>query len=282
MRESPDRLAKGPIALVLIEDEVAVAQTLEHHLRAGFRLILALSPEPLPAQAIPEAGTDRIVNLRHESRRARAHVEAVNTAIELLPEGTWLYYGYNAEFLFYPFSEHRTVGEMLAFHAEERRSAMLAYVVDLYAPDLQRFPDAVSLEEAMFDRSGYFALGRTDRQGRHKERQLDFHGGLRWRFEEHIPQDRRRIDRIALFRTRPGLRLLPDHRFNVEEYNTYACPWHHNLTAAVASFRVAKALAKNPGSREHIRSFRWRNSHPFRWSSQQLMDFGLMEPGQWF
>ncbi len=276
------RLDKGPVAVLLIEDEAAVQRTLAHHLAAGFRLILALSPEPLPAHVLPGEGADRILNLRHDSRRGRAQVEAVNAVIEAAPADTWLYYGYNAEFLFYPFSESRSVGEMLAFHAEERRRAMLTYVVDLYAPDLERFPDAVSLDEAMFDRTGYYALGRVDRDGRHKERQLDFHGGLRWRFEEHLPQDRRRIDRIALFRSQPGLRLLPDLRFNVEEYNTYACPWHNNLTAAVASFRVAKALAKNPGSRGHIRSFRWRNSHPFRWNAQQLMDLGLMEPGQWF
>lgn len=282
LTEAPDRLVKGPIALILIEDEAAVTQTLEHHLRAGFKLILALSPEPLAEGVIPAEGASKIVNLQHDSRRGRAHVEAVNAVIEAAPTDTWLYYGYNAEFLFYPFSEHRTVGEMLGFHAEERRRAMLSYVVDLYAPDLDRFPDAVSLEQAMFDRTGYFALGRADRDGRHKERQLDFHGGLRWRFEEHIPRDRRRIDRIALFRTQPGLRLLPDHRFNVEEYNTYSCPWHHNLTAAVASFRVAKALARNPGSRRTIGNFRWRNSQAFLWNSQQLMDFGLMEPGQWF
>ena len=282
LSDAPDRLTKGPIALVLIEDDSAVAQTLEHHLRAGFKLILALSPEPLPAQVIPEAGVGKIVNLQHDCRRAQAHTEAVNTAIQAVPTDTWLYYGYNAEFLFYPFSEHRTVGEMLAFHAEERRRAMLTYVIDLYASDLGRFPDAVSLDQAMFDRTGYFALGRPDRNGRYRERQLDFHGGLRWRFEEHIPHDRRRIDRIALFRTEPGLRLLPDHRLNIEEYNTYACPWHHNLTAAIASFRVAKALARNPGSRAQINTFAWRNSQAFRWNSQQLMDFGLMEPGQWF
>ena len=282
LREAPDRMSKGPIALLLIEDDAAVAQTLQHHLEAGFKLILALTPDPLPAHLIPEKGAERIVCLRHDSRRARAHVDAVNAVLEVVPADTWLYYGYNAEFLYYPFSEHRTVGEMLAFHAEERRRAMLTYVVDLYAPDLERFPDAVSMNEAMFDRTGYFALGRVDRQGMTKERQLDFHGGLRWRFEEHIPQDRRRIDRIALFRSQPGLKLLPDHRFNVEEYNTYSCPWHHSLTAAVASFRVAKALARNPGSRDRIQSFRWRNSHPFRWDSQQLMDIGLMEPGQWF
>ena len=46
LKTAPDRLAKGPIAILLIEDESAVTQTLAHHLRAGFRLILALSPEP--------------------------------------------------------------------------------------------------------------------------------------------------------------------------------------------------------------------------------------------
>ena len=79
-----------------------------------------------------------------------------------------------------------------------------------------------------------------------------------------------------------GLALRPDHTFSDEEYNTYSCPWHHNLTAAIASFRVAKALVRNPGSRDVIASFAWRGSHPFRWNSQQLMELGLMEPGQWF
>jgi hypothetical protein len=287
LREAPARIAKGPRAILLIEDPAAVGETIAHHLKCGFRLILALSAEPLNPDLAGLSGVDpasrgRVVNLRHDTRRAGAHVRAVNAVIEAVPPDTWLYYGYNAEFLFYPFAETRSVGEMLAFHAEERRRAMLCYVIDLYAPDLRRFPDAVSLDEAMFDRSGYFALGRRDRQGQALERQLDFHGGLRWRFEEHIPPDRRRIDRIALFRTRPGLRLLADHRFDVQEYNTYSCPWHHNLTAAVASFRTAKALVRNPGSRARINGFTWRNSHPFRWHSQQLMDLGLMEPGQWF
>lgn len=173
---------------------------------------------------------------------------------------------------------------MLRFHAEERRDAMLAYVVDLYAADLGRHPDAVSLQSPLMDRSGYYALARPDpaRGGVPKDRQLDFFGGLRWRFEEHIPEDRRRIDRIALFRAAPGLELREGHLFNVEEYNTYACPWHNNLTAAICSFRTAKALKLNPGSTFDIPDFRWHNSTPFEWRSQQLMDLGLMEPGQWF
>ena len=81
---------------------------------------------------------------------------------------------------------------------------------------------------------------------------------------------------------KPDLVLRPDFTFSDEEYNTYACPWHHNITTAIASFRTAKALRTNSGSRFDIGSFRWHNSTPFEWHSQQLMDLGLMEPGQWF
>lgn len=274
--------AKGPIAIIIIEDEIAIPETIAHHLHLGFRTILALSDEPLPEQAVPEEARGRVISLRFSARRPAAHVEAVNAVLAIVPDNTWLYYCYNAEFLFFPFSESRSVGEMLSFHAEERRRAMLTYVIDLYAPDLGQYPDAVSLDQAMLDKAGYYALGRRTRDGGFHERQLDFFGGLRWRFEEHLPSDRRRIDRIALFRSQKELRLLADHRFNVEEYNTYSCPWHHNLTAAITSFRVAKALARNPGSRAVIRDFTWRNSHPFQWNAQQLMDLGLIEPGQWF
>lgn len=275
----PAALAKGPISVLLVEDEVEVASTLDHHIAAGFRHILALSPEPL---ALTPAQAAVVTNLAFETRARDAHVAAVNAVIEAVPPGTWLHYGFNAEYLFYPFSDSRRVTELLTFHTEERRSAMLTYVVDLYAPDLGRFPDGLSRAEAMFDRTGYYALARHDRDGKVMERQLNFHGGLRWRFEEYLPADRLRIDRIALFQARPGLRLLPDHRLSDEEMNTYSCAWHHNLTAAIASFRVAKALMRNPRSRNRIERFTWRHSAPFAWSSQQLMDAGLMEPGQWF
>jgi len=170
------------------------------------------------------------------------------------------------------------------FHAEERRDAMLANVVALHADDLEACPAAVSLDRAHLDRSGYYALARADaaNHGHPKERQLDFYGGLRWRYEEHVPGAKRKIDRIPLFRAKKGLRIREDHTFNDEEYNTYACPWHHNITASICSFRTAKALKANPGSRYDIESFKWHNSAPFEWHSRQLLDLGLMEPGQWF
>lgn len=272
-------LAKGPVALIFAEDEVEVDSTLRHHLTCGFKAVVILADSTL--ELAPDVA-GRVIRVEFDPLTDNAVPRAVNAVIDKVP-GVWMYYCYNGEYLFYPFCETRSVGEMLTFHTEERRDAMLTYVVDLYAADLGAHPDAVAIADAHLDRSGYYALARPDPVTKHpRERQLDFFGGLRWRYEEHIPAPRRKIDRIALFRAAPGLRLRPDHTFNDEEYNTYACPWHHNLTAAICSFRTAKALKRNPGSTFDIETFVWHNSVPFEWHSRQLLDLGLMEPGQWF
>jgi hypothetical protein len=273
-------LAKGPVALVFVEDEVELGTTLRHNQQLGFKSVVAFMPDGF---SLPGDLHNKVHRVSFDATREGGVFEAVN-ALMRAAAGQWLYYCYNAEYLFYPFCETRTVGEMLAFQTEERRDAVLSYVIDLYAGDLERYPDAVSLDEAFLDKSGYYALARADAadKGHPKERQLDFFGGLRWRYEEHVPAVRRKIDRIALFRAAPGLELREDHTFSDEEYNTYACPWHNNLTASIASFRTAKALKRNPGSTFDINTFRWHNSTPFEWHSRQLLDLGLMEPGQWF
>jgi len=58
---------------------------------------------------------------------------------------------------------------------------MLSCAIDLYADDLGRFQNVVSLEEAHLDRSGNYVLSRPDQANHNypKERQLDFFGGLR-------------------------------------------------------------------------------------------------------
>jgi len=273
-------LAKGPLALVFAEDEAELDTTLRHHQQLGFRRVIGFMPKEF---SIAPDLADTIVRVGYDVRRDGGLERAVNAVIDVA-EGQWVFYCYNAEYLFYPFCETRVVGEMLAFHTEERRDAMLSYVVDLYAGDLDSYPNAVSLDSAFIDRTGYYALARPDAANHNhpKERQLDFFGGLRWRYEEHVPLPRRKIDRVSLFRAKAGLRLREDHTFNDEEYNTYACPWHNNLTASVCSFRTAKALKRNPGSTYDIETFRWHNSVPFEWHSRQLLDLGLMEPGQWF
>jgi hypothetical protein len=272
-------LAKGPVAIIIAEDAVELDGTLRHHLDLGFPTVLVLASPDLELLPELEAKIHRIASEKYGIAAVASRINRITAAAP----GTWFYYCYNAEYLFFPFCETRNIRELLTFQTEERRDAILTYVVDLYAGDLTAHPDAVSTEDAMLDRSGYYALGRLDpeRNVPH-ERQLDFFGGLRWRFEEHIPLERRKIDRIGLFRAKPGLTLRLNHTFSDEEYNTYACPWHNNITATIVSFRTAKALRSNPGSKFDIHNFQWRNSTPFKWHSQQLMDLGLMEPGQWF
>ncbi|SPF81015.1 glycosyltransferase family 2 protein [Pseudoprimorskyibacter insulae] len=274
------QLPSGPVALIFAEDEVEIEATVRHHLLCGFDAIVLMMPERF---RLNSTATELVSRVNVETAADGAVPEAVNAIIQHMP-GRWLYYCYNTEFLFYPFCETRSISEMLAFHEQERRDAMIAYVVDLYARDLKNATFGVNVSEAYMDSVGYYALARPDPANHNhpKERQLDFFGGLRWRFEEHVPQSRRKIDRVALFKAKPGLRLLDDHTFNDQEYNTYACPWHSNLTSAIVSFRTAKALKLNPGSNDAIQSFVWRESTEFDWSSRKLMDLGLMDPAQWF
>ncbi|MEO1638530.1 MAG: hypothetical protein AAFU41_04710 [Pseudomonadota bacterium] len=269
------RQPRGPIALMLIEDDVEVESTIAHHQRMGFGEMAAVCA---PEMGLPDEMLHRVdFDLREEN----ALQSIVNAVIPAVP-GTWLYFCFNAEYLFFPFCEDRSLPEMLAFMTEERRTSVFSTVVDLYAGDLRAQPRGVDREEALFDGAGYYSLPRKDPDGAELERQIHIHGGLRWRFENHIAEERQSCDRIALFQAAKGLKMLPDRSFSIAEYNTYACPWHNNVTAAVASFRSAKALCRNPGSREEITTFRWPRSTRFDWHSQQLLDLGIIEPGQWF
>lgn len=271
-------LAKGPVAMIFAEDQIELNSTIRHHLDAGFRATLVFAA---PHLTLADDVGELIHRIDYDLTRDNAFEDAVNEVISAAGP-IWFYYCFNAEYLFFPFCETRGVGEMIAFNMEERRDTILTYVVDLYAGDLGRHTNAVSIEDAYLDKSGYYALARKDRWNNNIDRQMDFFGGLRWRLEEHVPAPRRRIDRVSLFRNKPGLKFSVDHTFNDPEYNTYSCEWHHSLTAAVCSFRTAKALKRNPGSTFDIETFKWYNSAPFEWHSQQLLELGLMEPGQWF
>lgn len=269
---------KGPVAVLFAEDDGLLAETLSHLLRLGFAQILLLLPEGVD---LPEESPANVTVIGWKAQAQDAVAQTLTRLFAGLPDGVWLYWGYNAEFLFFPFCESRRISEMLAFHSEERRSAMMCHVVDLYADNLNPFPDGASMDGAMLDRSGYYSVQRF-RENRALERQVDIFGGLRRRFEEHVPWARRRIDRVALVRSERRLEVRPDLTLSDEERNTVNCPWHNNLTAAVMSFRAAKALRSNPGSKWAVTDFRWSGSVPFDWSSKQLMELGLMEPGQWF
>lgn len=267
---------KGPFALLFIEDDTEVDSTIEHLQKMGFREILAFSAGHL----LPEDREDLHL-IEADVHKQDAFATITSEVIARFPS-VWMHYCFNAEYLFFPFCETRNVRELIAFIMEERRQTMMTYVVDLYSNDLGQDPNAVSMEHAHLDKSGYYALARFTEDGVALDRQLDFFGGLRWRFEEHVPWMRRRIDRVSLFQAQKGLVLNGDHTFNFDEYNTYSCPWHHNISGTVCSFRTAKALVSNPGSMYEIPHFWWKGSAKFDWHSNQLLELGLMEPGQWF
>ena len=111
LADAPRRLSKGPLALVMIEDEVEVEGTLRHLARFGFRHLLAFCA---PQIALPE-GLPHLVRIDYDTTAERALQSALNGMIKAVP-GEWLFYCYNAEYLHYPFCESRSVGEMLAFY----------------------------------------------------------------------------------------------------------------------------------------------------------------------
>lgn len=278
IRHGLRELKPGTTALLFVEDDVEVESSIEHAFRVGFRNVVAFRPDRL---SVPARFAAQVIDVAYDLFAEDAVRNAINATIAALP-GRWLFPFYNAEYLFFPFCETRTVGEMIGFVTEERRTHIPAFTIDLYAPDLDAAPNGVDRAQAHLDIAGYYAMGRPGPDGHPLERQLDMFGGLRWRYEEFVPENRRRIDRVGLFRAEPGLELRANWTLSNEEMNTYACPWHHSTTSAVCSFRAAKALRTNPDSAHAVHSFMWHNSRPFTWHSQQLMDLGLMEPGQWF
>ena len=269
---------KGPFAFIFAQDDIELTHTAAHHIKLGFRQTVVLADVPFTRPADLPA---EVAFIARAAKSSSDISQEMNAIISALPQ-QWIYCGYNGEYLFYPFCESRSIGEIIAFNTEERRKTIPTTVVDLYAADLGQSPHGVDVTSAYFDRLGYYAETRRDDEDRPLEQQLNIYGGLRRRFEEHVPWQKRRIDRVAVFQSQRGLTFQPDFTFNLPEFNTISCPWHHNLTASVCSFRAAKALRHNPGSRHAISSFLWPGSEHFTWHSQQLMDLGFMEPGQWF
>lgn len=272
-----NKIGSGATAILLAEDHLGLADSIANCVKLGFRNLMVCSakqPEPTDIKEI----NCKIYWLERDVSVRSAQIATLNQLIQELPD-RWVYYGFNAEFFQFPFMESRSIEDLAQFMEEERRKHVFAYVVDLYSAQSEN--EFYAPDDAFFDTSGYYAMDRYE-DGLRLERQIDVYGGLKWRYSEHVPFDRQRINRVPFFKTRKGLCFDENFRLNDPEMNTYACPWHHNLTGAVASFRAAKSLRRNPGSANEIDSFHWSQSRPFEWSSKQLMELGLMEPGQWF
>ncbi|RED11801.1 hypothetical protein [Pontivivens insulae] len=268
---------RGPVCLIFAEDETDVVATAQHHAALGFDHVLLFYKGQI-AEAM--GGLPNLTVIPRPVPNRLTAIELLNSLMGKL-SGRWVCYLFNSEYLFYPYMKTRGVADLAGFMEEERRQAIFTYVIDLYAQDLEQYPDAVDRQSAHFDGSGYYGFQRFSGPEA-LDRQYDIFGGLGWRYEEFIPWERRRIDRIAFFRAIDGLRLDENLHLNEPEMNTISCPWHNNVTIALMSFRVAKSLKRNPGSMFDIESFMWRQSVKFDWTPEQLLEHGLIEAGQWF
>lgn len=266
------RLPPGPVAVVLAEDGAEIASTVAHCRALGFAAVLLMRPAAL---ALPPAAWLVQADGLCAGRAAAARLV---TALQRPLAGRWMHVAFNAEYLFFPWCETRSVGDLCAFMEEERRASVHGMVIDLYPASLDAAPLGVDRDNACLDALGYYAFSREDEAGfPHAE----IHGGLRWRFAEHLPAGTR-LDRPALHVARPGLAMDADLHLSEPELNAVSCPWHNNVTAAIASFRAAKALARNPASAAAIDGFAWEGTRRFTWTARELLDHGFMEAGQWF
>lgn len=282
-----------PVAVIAAEDGVWLAETLAHHLRLGFAAVIVLCPPFLDdaCAALTEALGPDAGRVRRIPFDVRACPGGAAGAERMLTEaalgartGRWVYLGVNAEFLFFPFCEGRRIGDLTTFLGEERRDAAAGVIVDIFPATLAEVPPASPEARPLwFDALGYVEVARRDPAAgwAERDRESEIFGGLRRRFEGHIPHSRRSIARMPLFRALPDVGLDPEGRFDSAEMNTRHCAWHRNPTVAVASLRAAKALRANPDSRAVISGLLWPGARAFDWSAQTLVAAGLMEPGQW-
>ena len=91
----------GPIAVIFAEDGVALTGTLRHHLRAGSASVLLIchAAPDLPPDLRPES-CPALHLLRADLFAPDVLTNTMNRLIAAF-SGSWFYYGYNAEYLFY-------------------------------------------------------------------------------------------------------------------------------------------------------------------------------------
>lgn len=189
--------------------------------------------------------------------------------------GRWVLWLWNSEFFFYPYCENRTLSDLAEFLESERRRAIFTYALDLYSDHLPGAQDDLREAELAFDRLGYHAFPEQDQR-------LKLYGSLGWRFEEACPLWMQQIGRASFLKVVPGLAMTRDLQFEEDAYASVSCPWHRNPTAAMMTLRRTRRIFANPKFRDMRGQLYWRGAETFDWSSQQLLEHGMIEPGQWF
>lgn len=243
---------RGPIVLMLLQDDLAVARSVAHYRAAGIDCILGLGParpkDPLFTHSAP-----------YECHRPGAMAAATNALIKSAP-GTWVVPCWNGELLYWPHGDTRPLPDLFAFLDDERRRALGGVVLDAY-------PAA----------SGGWQI---DRMG-YEDRATGIFGGLRQRIGAACPAMDQRLDRPLAVKTRPGLRVDPQGLTNDDTVNDRHTTWHHSPAGALVSLRVWAWLAAQPDFIRRDIPMTWPGSVACPQTAADFWELGFIEPGQW-
>ena len=127
---------KGPFAFIFAQDDIELTHTIAHHIKLGFSQTVVLADIPI---ARPEDLPAEVAFISRPAKSSSDISQEMNAIITALPQ-RWIYCGYNGEYLYSPFCETRSIGEIIAFTTEERRKTIPTTVVDLYAGHLGQAP----------------------------------------------------------------------------------------------------------------------------------------------
>lgn len=271
---------KASVAFIFCEDDSLINETIKFHRKREFEYIFLFITEPEQYRI-----GKNILNFKYLGNSEKDMIEIIDLALPSLI-GNWLYWGMNGEFFYYPFCESRTVNDLSDFLMGERRYTISGSVIDLYTGDIENNNDGMSMNNTFFDKVNYYAnpahIPDVEIDDEELQRIKFLYGGLRWRFSEFIPHEKRRIDRVPYFYVDDDLKFSENGVTDRPEFYTYKCSHHYNPTCAIASFHVARYFRHNHDTREQITNFLWDGSQRFRWNSAQLLRMGFIETGQWF
>ena len=82
LKEGVESLSKGPVALVLAEDEVEIASTIRHHLDLGFKRVILFAAHDLVRDLALPAKVQRV---DQDVRSDSAVVDTINAVINAAP-----------------------------------------------------------------------------------------------------------------------------------------------------------------------------------------------------
>ncbi len=262
-------LPAGVVTVLLCESALHLDATAAHAVRQGTSAIIALG------RAAAALGDQGVPLIRIAEEPGDRNIPDLIPALMDALDGRWVLWLWNGEFFHYPFCETRTLGDLAEFLDSERRKQIYTYTLDLYADPMPSPEAQLSDSNMHFDRIGYYAFPDQDQT-------LKVYGALGWRFEEIAPRWMRQIGRASLVRAERGMAMTEDLHFTDPAFSSVSCPWHRSPTAAMMSLRSARRITAHPAFAAQRDSLIWHGSVPFEWTSRQLLDLGMIEPGQWF